>query len=180
VQKRLPRKRRKGNILFLVSISILFTFDLAEASQEVIYKDPRPLKKVFSVQAATGKVEVKEKKVKGYLYDPRGKTDPFASFIAKREKVEKKEKKKPRTYLETLDLSQLNLSVIVVSPKGKWAMVRDSKGLGHVIKEGTGIGTNGGVVHEIKAGEVIIREEFKNFRGEIQHKDIVKKTPSTR
>lgn len=179
MQKRLPRKR-KSNILFLVAISILFTFDLAGASQELIYKDPRPLKKIFAIQTTTDKVEVKKKKGKGYLYDPTGKTDPFASFIAKREKIEKKEKKKPRTYLETLDLSQLDLSVIVVSPKGKWAMVRDSKGLGHVIKEGTGIGTNGGVVHEIKAGEVVIREEFKNFRGEIQHKDIVKKTPSAK
>jgi type IV pilus assembly protein PilP len=150
------------------------------ASQELIYKDPRPLKKVFAVQPGVAKVEAETKKDKGYLYDPTGKTDPFYSFIAKREKIAKKEKKKPLTYLETLDLSQLSLSVIVVSPRGKWAMVRDSKGLGHVIKEGTGIGTNGGVVHEIKAGEVIIREEFKNFRGEIQHKDIVKKTPSTK
>ena len=118
-------------------------------------------------------------------YDPLPKAQKspaacLASFIAKREKIEKKEKRKPRTYLETLNLSQLNLSVIVVSPKGKWAMVRDSKGLGHVIKEGTSIGTNGGIVHEIRAGEVIIREEYKDFRGKIQHKDIVKKTPSTK
>jgi hypothetical protein len=178
VQK-LPRKR-KSNILFLVSISILFIFDLAVASQELLYKDPRPLKKVFAVQTGADKAETKMGMGKGYLYDPTGKTDPFASFIAKREKIEKKQSRKPRTYLETLDLSQLKLSVIVMSPKGKWAMVRDSKGLGHVIKEGTGIGTNGGVVHEIKAGEVIIREEYENFRGETQHKDIIKKTPSTK
>jgi type IV pilus assembly protein PilP len=150
------------------------------ASQELIYKDPRPLKKVFAVQTGDDKAEAQKEIEKGYLYDPTGKTDPFASFIAKREKIAKEEKRKPRTYLETLDLSQLNLSVIVVSPRGKWAMVRDSKGLGHVIKEGTGIGTNGGVVHEIKAGQVIIREEYKDFRGDIQHKDIIKKTPSTK
>ncbi len=177
--QRLPRKR-KSNIFFLVSISILFIFDPAVASQGVIYKDPRPLKKVFAVQTGTDKVEVEKEKEKGYLYDPTGKTDPFASFIAKREKIEKKQKRKPRTYLETLDLSQLILSVIVVSPKGKWAMVRDSKGLGHVIKEGTGIGTNGGVVHEIRAGKVIIREEYKDFRNQVQHNDIIKKTPSTK
>lgn len=177
--QKLPRKR-KSNILFLVSISILFIFDLAVASQELIYKDPRPLKKVFAVQTGAGKAEAGMKMEKGYLYDPTGKTDPFASFIAKREKIEKKQKRKPQTYLETLDLSQLNLSVIIVSPTGKWAMVRDSKGLGHVIKEGTGIGTNGGVVHEIRAGEVIIREEYEDFRGQVQHKDIIKKTPSTK
>jgi type IV pilus assembly protein PilP len=178
VQK-LPRKR-KSNILFLVSISILFIFDLAVASQELSYKDPRPLKKVFAVQTGADKAEAEKEMEKGYLYDPTGKTDPFASFIAKREKIEKKQKRKPQTYLETLDLSQLNLSVIIVSPTGKWAMVRDSKGLGHVIKEGTGIGTNGGVVHEITAGEVIIREEYENFRGQVEYKDIIKKTPSTK
>lgn len=177
--QKLPRKR-KSNILFLVSISILFIFDLAVASQELIYKDPRSLKKVFAVQTGADKAEAEKEMEKGYLYDPTGKTDPFASFIAKREKIEKKQKRKPQTYLETLDLSQLNLSVIIVSPKGKWAMVRDSKGLGHVIKEGTGIGTNGGVVHEIRAGEVIIREEYEDFRGQVQHKDIIKKTPSTK
>ena len=173
-----PRKR-KGNILFLVSISILFIFDLAVASQELIYKDPRPLKKVFAVRAGADETEVEKLVKKGYLYDPTGKTDPFASFIAKREKIEKKRNRKPRTYLETLDLSQLQLSVIVVSPKGKWAMVRDSKGLGHVIREGTGIGTNGGVVHKIRAGEVIIREEYKDFYGRVKYKDISKKAPST-
>ena len=173
-----PRKR-KGNILFLVSISILFIFDLAAASQELVYKDPRPLKKVFAVQAGADETEVEKLVKKGYLYDPTGKTDPFASFIAEREKMEKKRDRKPRTYLETLDLSQLQLSVIVVSPKGKWAMVRDSKGLGHVIREGAGIGTNGGVVHEIKAGEVIIREEYKDFYGRVKYKNISKKTPST-
>jgi type IV pilus assembly protein PilP len=178
VQK-LPRKR-KSNILFLVSISILFIFDLAVASQELIYKDPRSLKKVFAVQTGADKAEAEKEMEKGYLYDPTGKTDPFASFIAKREKIEKRQKRKPQTYLETLDLSQLKLSVIIVSPTGKWAMVRDSKGLGHVIKEGTGIGTNGGVVHEIRAGEVIIREEYEDFRGQVQHKDIIKKTPSTK
>lgn len=177
--QKLPRKR-KSNILFLVSISILFIFDLAVASQELIYKDPRSLKKVFAVQTGADKAEAEKEMEKGYLYDPTGKTDPFASFIAKREKIEKRQKRKPQTYLETLDLSQLKLSVIIVSPTGKWAMVRDSKGLGHVIKEGTGIGTNGGVVHEIRAGEVIIREEYEDFRGQVQHKDIIKKTPSTK
>ena len=74
----------------------------------------------------------------------------------------------------------MDLVVIVISPKGKWAMVKDSKGLGHVIKEGTAIGTNGGVVYKIKEGEVIVREEYKDFRGRKQYRDIAKKSPSLR
>jgi Tfp pilus assembly protein PilP len=65
----------------------------------------------------------------------------------------------------------------VVGPKGNWAMVRDSKGVGHVIQKGTPMGTNGGVVLGITDKEVTIREEQKDFRGKVQYKDIAKKLP---
>jgi len=111
-----------------------------------------------------------------YVYNPVGKPDPFKSFIAKQEAYEKKrKKKKPRTYLETLELSQLDLIAIVISPKGNWAMVRDSKGVGHVIKKGTAIGTNEGVVYKITPDKVIIRERHMDFRGKEVVKEIVKK-----
>ena len=178
--RRLLRKRRSGgSSLFLFSILVLFVFDIAAASQELIYKDIRPQKPIFEDQkSALGGNETE--KDRDYLYDPTGMTDPFKSFIAIRAEREEKKKKKPRTYLETLDLSALNLSVIVIGPKGKWAMVQDSKGLGHVIKEGTPIGTNGGVVYKIKAGEVIVREEYQDFRNRKKFRDISKKTPSIR
>ncbi len=57
-------------------------------------------------------------------------------------------------------------------------MVRDSKGLGHVIKKGTPIGTNNGVVYQIKDRVVVIREKYKDFRGKERHKDVNKKLPS--
>lgn len=118
---------------------------------------------------------------KGFLYDPTNKTDPFRSFIAAREEQKKEEKRtRPRTYLETMELSQLDLIVIVVGKEGRWAMVRDSKGLGHVIKEGTPIGTNDGVVYKIGEGVVTIREEYKDFRGRTQIKEIKKETPALR
>jgi Tfp pilus assembly protein PilP len=119
-----------------------------------------------------------EKKERKYIYDPAGKTDPFKPFIVTQEEKAAKEKEKPKTYLETLELSQLSLSVIIIGEKGKWAMVKDSKDDGHVIKEGTMVGTNGGVVYKIEPGEVIIREEFINFRGEKDFRDVSKKTVS--
>jgi len=60
--------------------------------------------------------------------------------------MEEKAKRKPKTYLETLDLSQLELIAIIVGTKGNYAMVKDSKGTGHVVQKGTAIGTNGGFV----------------------------------
>jgi Tfp pilus assembly protein PilP len=163
---------------FIVILLLMFS-PVASAEQGVVYKNARPLKQIADEKTAT-KTEEKEEAERGYLYDPREKTDPFKSFIAAREEQKEKEKKKPRTYLETLDLSQLNLSVIVIGPKGKWALVKDPKGVGHVIRKGTPIGTNGGVVYSIKEGEVIVREEYKDFRGKKQFRDISKKPPGQR
>ena len=114
--------------------------------------------------------------LKGHSYDPTGRIDPFKSFIAEQEAIEEKKKKEVKTYLETLDLSQLDLIAIILSPKGNWAMVRDSKGLGYVIRKGTPIGINGGIVHEIREKEVVIREEVRDFKGgQLKLRDIPKK-----
>jgi len=56
--------------------------------------------------------------------------------------------------------------------------VRDSKGTGHVIQKGTAVGTNGGVVERVTDKEVVIREEYKDFKGTVRYKDIAKKLPS--
>ncbi len=114
----------------------------------------------------------------GFVYDPTKRIDPFQSFIAAREEKEGEEKR-PKTYLETLELSQLDLVLIAISPERKWAMVKDSKDVGHVIEEGTLIGTNGGIVYKINKGEVIIREEYRDFRGQTQYREIIKKSPSS-
>lgn len=174
------RPRKRINSLFLLSVFVFIPIDMALAAQEVTYKDKRPLKKVLEVQKETGKKEIKseEKKEVRVIYDPTGKTDPFRSFIAKQEEIEEKKKRKPRTYLETLDLSQLELIAVIVGPKGNWAMVREAKGLGHVIKEGIAIGTKGGIVKKITDREVVIREEYRDFRGRIKYKDVSKKLPS--
>lgn len=144
---------------------------------------------VFPIEAKTGETGQKtqdeskesidtEKKERKYLYNPEGKTDPFRSFITEQEAKKEKENEKPRTYLETLELSQLTVSIIVIGQNNRWAMVKDNKGDGHVIKEGTPIGINRGVVYKIKPGEVIIREEVRDsLTGKKVPKDVVKKTP---
>lgn len=155
---------------------------MAAAAQEVVYKDSRPMKKVFESQkeAVTAAPSAEKGSEGRRAYDPTGKTDPFKTFLAEPQEVAEKkieDKVRIKTYLETLDLSQLELIALVVGPKGNWGMVRDSKGVGHVIQKGTLMGTNGGVVHAITDKEVTIREEYKDFKGTVQYKDIAKKLP---
>jgi len=166
----LSQKRRKRDRFEFILLSLLGPLVFASM--------------VYGWQGAglTTKGSSQQKGQGEYRYDPTGKPDPFKPFFVTRlEALEKKKvKRRPRTYLETLELSQLDLIAIVIGPKGRFAMVRDAKGVGHVIKEGTPIGRNNGVVHKITQGEVVIKEEHTDFRGKKVVKLVKKKLPSTR
>jgi Tfp pilus assembly protein PilP len=172
--------RRKNSPCLLILLCILLLPFGAAGSQELSFKEPREKKALpMEVQERSGgdKTPV-QTSILRERYNPEGKTDPFKSFIAEQEAVEEKKKRKPRTYLETLDLSQLDLVATVIEGRGNWAMVRDAKGLGHVIKVGTPIGTNEGVVVAIEEGEVVIKEKHTDIRGQEQIKEVKKKLPS--
>ena len=173
-----PRpKRKKRNSLILLFVCFLFVCANAQAAQEVVDQKETG-EKVLDVAVITDSEKSASEGKEDYIYDPTGKTDPFKSFIAIQEEMEELKRRKPRTYLETVELSQLQLTVIVTSGEESWALVRDSKGLGHVIKKGTYVGTDGGIVHEITDKEVIIREQYKDFRGDIKDKDRSMKLPT--
>lgn len=179
IRKRRNRRlaRYCSPVLFLSVMYSLCCVAGVCASQELSYKGPKGQKVLLPDDTDKDTLVQPEKGLsEGYVYDPTGKTDPFKSFIAEQESVEEKKKRKPKTYLETLDLSQLDLIAIIISQKGNWAMVRDSKGIGHVIRKGTPIGVNEGVVYEIKEKELIVREKRKDFRtGQVTDKDVAKK-----
>jgi Tfp pilus assembly protein PilP len=130
-------------------------------------------------QGTTEEKEAEDTLVKEeYFYDPTNKVDPFKSFIVvKRELEQEREKEAPRTYLETLDLSQLTITAIVLGSQERWALVQDSKGEGHVIKIGTSIGRKRGQVIKILEKEVIVREYDKDIRGNELVTDISMRLP---
>lgn len=168
--RRLQNKYLIGLLLQVIFI-IAVSFGVAAAQEK-----PADVETEFTeVTANTEGNNVAVTGADEYIYDPTDKTDPFRSFITAREE---KEKEKEKTYLETLELSTLDIVVIVISPKAKWAMVKDSKGVGHVIKEGTPIGTKNGVVYKISEGQIIIREEYTDYRGQNQYREIVKTSQS--
>jgi len=133
--------------------------------------------------------------------------DPFLSYFIRREqlateeaeeakrkkreaeaRLEQKKKeaiqrledlKKPRTELQTLGLSQLTLTAIIQSKSGDYAMVRDPKGLGYILKKGTRIGTNGGVVSRISINEkkLVIKEPYIDKEIYIKYKPVEMKLP---
>lgn len=131
----------------------------AEAPQKEAPQDIPDKERVEGVAA-------EERAKESYFYDPTNKPDPFKSFIiVRRELEEEREKVEPRTYLETLDLSQLTITAIVITKDKKWALVKDSKGEGHVIGMGTPMGKKRGKVTEIREKEVVVMEYDRDYRG---------------
>lgn len=124
---------------------------------------------------------------KDEIYNPKGKTDPFAPLFkeekpiskselekkakaAEAKKGKKKVKKKkriPRTPLEKVDLSQLKLVGIVRAESGNRALVEEASGKGYIITKGTYIGIHSGRVSEILSNRIVVVEEGENFSGEI-------------
>ncbi|MBU1904365.1 MAG: pilus assembly protein PilP [Proteobacteria bacterium] len=133
--------------------------------------------------------------------------DPFLSYLVKRgheastktdedtkKKLEAEERLKQqkltaaeklkslkvaRTELQQMALSQLTLTAIIQAGDTGWAMVRDPKGRGFVLKKGTPIGRNGGVVFKVASKEkkVIIKEPYLEDGLRIKYKNVEMKLP---
>jgi len=180
-------KNRNSIVLLLIfgiaAIPVLSGVTTVQAKEKVTFKIQKEKKMAAepSKKPTEGKetaVDIEGKAKVAYFYDPTNKVDPFKSFIVVRRELEEKEKGKPKTYLETLDISQLTISAIVLGSKGNWALVRDSKGDGHVIKVGTPMGKKGGQVTEILEKKVVVREHYKDIRGRKIVRDRIIRLPS--
>jgi len=140
-------------------------------------------------------------------FDPEKIPDPFLSYLVKRgqegtakadserkKKIKEAERlkrhklaaaerlkalKEAKTELQKMGLSQLTLTAIVQAGDVEWAMVRDQSGRGFVLKKGTYIGTNGGVVSKIVINEkkLIIKEPYLEKGLHIKYKPVEMELP---
>ncbi len=100
-----------------------------------------------------------------YVYDPAGKRDPFQSLLEIRKPVVPDE---PQTPLQKFDLDQLRLVGTIVGMKEPRAMVSAPDGKSYIVKIGTKIGKNNGVVVKILNDRIEIKESFYDFTGEVR------------
>ena len=136
------------------------------APQPVVKRQaPKPEAKAPAPPAAESQAQAK-KPEQAALYDPRGKRDPFVSFI----KVEERRKAGIDTVslppLQRYDLGELKFVGVIWTKKGARGLVEDAEGKGYSVTVGTRIGRSGGVVSRITGKEILVREEFVGNRGE--------------
>jgi Tfp pilus assembly protein PilP len=138
------------------------------APQPVVKRQaPNPEAKAPAAQPAEAQAQAQAKKVEPVaLYDPRGKRDPFVSFI----KVEELRKTGIGTALlpplQRYDLGELKFVGVIWTKKGAMGLVEDAEGKGYSVTVGTRIGRSGGVVSRITGKEILVREAFVGNRGE--------------
>ena len=143
--------------------------------QQAKRKQVMPEKKPTPQQAKTSPERTAKKagKQTAYFYDPKGKPNPFQPLFAieapqrrmapSKRKGKKEEKRLPLTPLQRIDLSQLKVVGIIISPAGNKALVEEPSGKGYVIAKGTYVGTNFGRVTKVLIDRVIVEEEVEDF-----------------
>ena len=134
------------------------------APQQVVKRQaPKPEAKAPASPAAEAQAKKAEQVA---LYDPRGKRDPFVSFI----KVEERRRAGVDTALlpplQRYELGELKFVGVIWTKKGARGLVEDAEGKGYSVMVGTRIGRSGGVVSRITGKEIFVKQVFVGNRGE--------------
>lgn len=116
--------------------------------------------------------EVKaEKEV--YVYDPKGRRDPFVPLteIAKERPV----KRKGLAPIENFDVEEIKVIAIAWDSKQYYAMVTLPDKKSYTVRKGMTLGLYGGKVRDITRDSVIITEQIKDYKGQLKTKDTILK-----
>lgn len=168
------QKNRKQNSelrkdLFLIVILILTSpFFLGACDKKAPSPKAAPAK--AAQEGAPQSPEVKAPNVEEnvYVYDKKGKMDPFVSLA-----VEKP--KKGQTPLENYDVSAIKILGIVWTDKGNFAEVVLPDGKAYTLREGMTIGIHEGKIQKIDKNHIVIREKIKDYKGQLKSKETILK-----
>lgn len=104
-------------------------------------------------------------------YQVIGLRDPFQPFESSLT-PEEEAKRNITDPLQKLSLSQVGI-VGVIMGKEKRALIQESSGMGYIVKEGTLVGENSGIVTGITPDGVTIKQHFKDYMGRVNTREVV-------
>jgi len=102
-------------------------------------------------------------------YTVTGTRDPFQPYMIAKPEDMSGQGVDP---LQRLMLSQVELVGVIMGKEPK-ALIQDTANMGYIIKVGTLIGENSGIVTNISAGGVTIKQHFKDYMGRVNTREIV-------
>lgn len=114
-----------------------------------------------------------------YIYDPKGKIDPFRPLVVEKPETPSGKPKQAgetlsegATPLERMDLTQLKLVALIWDIPQPRAVVEDTAGKGYILSVGTAIGKNRGKVTRITPTGVVVSERYETSSGKFKKTDI--------
>ncbi|MEN8261918.1 MAG: pilus assembly protein PilP [Nitrospirota bacterium] len=114
--------------------------------------------------------EIKESQA-GYVYDRRGRRDPFSSLIIPSAKSSKDDSKMGT--LEGYDLSEFVLLAIAIKGEQFYALLTTPDNRSFTVNRGDTVGLNNGKVMEITRDMVALVEHTVNYKGEKLPRQII-------
>jgi type IV pilus assembly protein PilP len=108
-----------------------------------------------------------------YVYDVQGRRDPFMSLVVVAK--QRPTVKKNANPIENYDVTEIKLSAIVWDKQHYYALVTLPDKKSYTIKKGMTLGLYGGKVQDISRDSVLIREQIKDYRGQLKTKDTLLK-----
>jgi len=130
---------------------------------------------VAAPAAAPAAAQPEEEKIErqSYEYEQKGRRDPFQSLVdVMKAKPKRVAGKRP---IENFDVEEIKLSAIVWDNKEYYALATLPDGKSYTIKTGMTLGLYGGKVVSISKDTVLIREQVKDYRGQLRTKDTLLK-----
>jgi Tfp pilus assembly protein PilP len=103
-----------------------------------------------------------------YAYEAKGKRDPFEAYRHK----DSDRMASIQTPLMAYELEQLAVVAVVWDTGNRRALVADPRGETHLVREGSPIGKNDGLVIHIGDNMVLVKETYVDFAGEMTTKDV--------
>jgi len=137
----------------------------SSAPQRIMKGDKPPPEKIF-LDSNMAKEEADEKyklNEDDYIYDPKGKRDPFFSKLLIEEKNEPQAIRKAG--LQKYELSELNLVGIIGDSSERRGVVETPEGKSFIIKTGQLIGKKDGIIKDITDKEIVIQEIAYDYLG---------------
>ena len=139
--------------------------------------DKKPVAQVPAAAgpAASAAVQKEEPKVEKeiYVYDAKGRRDPFMSLVqASKPKAQRKKGASP---IEIFDVDEIKLIAIAWDSNQYYALITMPDSKSYTIRKGMTLGLNNGKVIEITKDSVFIQEQIKDYKGQTKSKDTILK-----
>jgi Tfp pilus assembly protein PilP len=160
-------------VTVVIPVSAAF-YGCSDDSATPVKKAVKPVVKGAVVAPAVPPVEAapeKESEQEGYVYDRRGRRDPFSSLIIPSAKSSKDDSKMGT--LEGYDLSEFVLLAIAIKGEQIYALLATPDNRSFTVNRGDTVGLNNGKVMEITRDMVALVEHTVNYKGEKLPRQII-------